>query len=239
MTSSKQKIAIDIDGVLADMHSPVFKKMGLRISANDVRTWDFFELLRVDRQMFWETYKRVWSEEYKLIPLVIEDSPRIIAELRRNFEVHIMTNRPRQTFSGTVLWLKFHRIEYDKLIVFPPLTDKTQYIYGYLFLVDDNPAYAHDERVILFDRPWNQCVNAKRIKSLRELLDLLPSLPSPSPPQRGWRGVTGLPWGPPPGVLGGKADGPAGALLSGVVLEAAAGCPACLSPPGETGTEMR
>jgi len=191
--SNEPKIAVDVDGVLADIYSPIFKRMGLPYTWEDVREWDFFDDLHVDRQTFWDAYKKLWSEEYKLIPLVEKDAPHIIAELRRrHFEIHIMCNRPRQTVSGTVLWLRFHRIEYDKLIVFPPLTDKTKYLNDYLFLVDDNLAYACG-KVILFDRPWNQCVNARRIRSLQELLDILPSL---SPPQRGWRGATGLPWGP-------------------------------------------
>jgi 5'(3')-deoxyribonucleotidase len=182
--TNKPKIAIDVDGVLADVYSPIFKRMGLPYTWEDVRKWDFFDELNVDRQTFWFAYKKLWSEEYKLIPLVEEDSPQIIAELRRNFEVHIMTNRPKEAFAGTLLWLRSHRIKYDKLVVFPPLTDKTEHLDGYLYLVDDNPAYAHDEKVILFDRPWNRTINAKRrIRSLRELLDLLDN--PLTPPQRG------------------------------------------------------
>jgi 5'(3')-deoxyribonucleotidase len=180
----KPKIAIDVDGVLADMHTACFKRLGLNLSSEDVKEWDFFDDLGIDRQQFWETYKKIWSQEYQLIPLIEMDAPTTITKLREKFEIHVMSCRPRETYSGTILWLKAHRIEYDKLILFPPLTDKTIHLDGYLFLIDDNPAYAHDEKVILFDRPWNRTVNAKRrIRSLRELLEIVELLDTP--PQRG------------------------------------------------------
>jgi 5'(3')-deoxyribonucleotidase len=180
-----KKIAIDIDGVLADMHSPIFKRMGLPYTWEDVRRWDFFEELHVDRQKFWAIYKEIWGQQYQLIPLIEADAPATIAKLREAFEVHIVSSRPRETFSGTILWLKLRGIEYDRLLLLPPQIDKTEVIGNdILFLVDDNPAFVRDERVILFDRPWNQGVNAKRrIRSLKELLDILPAIESP--PQRG------------------------------------------------------
>jgi 5'(3')-deoxyribonucleotidase len=183
---SKPRIAIDIDGVLANIYDPIFKELRLDYTSDDVRKWDFFDELNVDRQKFWDTYKKLWSEKFYLIPLIEKDSPKILAELRRSFEIHIMPSRPKGTRLGTLQWLEYHRIGYDKIIFLPPSADKTKILSldDYLCLVDDNPAFAKDERVILFDQPWNQGVNAKRrIRSLKELLDILPAIESP--PQRG------------------------------------------------------
>jgi 5'(3')-deoxyribonucleotidase len=179
---NKPKVAIDIDGVLADMHTPCFRLIGLPYTWRDVEVWDFFEELKVDRQAFWDAYKRIWSEQYHLIPLIEDDAPTTITKLREKFEVHIISTRPKETFSGTVLWLKLRGIEYDRLLLLPPQIDKTEVIGNdILFLVDDNPSYGRHPKVIIYDRPWNRCVEArKRIRSLRELLEIVES-----PPQRG------------------------------------------------------
>ena len=133
---TKLKIAIDVDGVLADMHTPCFQLLGLKLTSDDVKRWDFFEDLQIDRRQFWETYKRLWKEHYEMIPLIEEEAATIIAKLREKFEVHIVTSRPEETYSGTILWLKYRGITYDKIILLPPLADKTEYIEEYLFLVD-------------------------------------------------------------------------------------------------------
>jgi len=183
--SNKPKIAVDVDGVLADVYSPIFQMIGLPYTWEDVKKWDFFDELGVDRQNFWKTYKKLWSEKFHVIPLIEKDSPKILAELRRSFEIHIMPSRPKGTRLGTLQWLEYHRIGYDKIIFLPPSADKTKMLSldNYLCLVDDNPAFVKDERVILFDQPWNQGVFARRIRSLKELFDIL--LAIESPPQRG------------------------------------------------------
>jgi uncharacterized HAD superfamily protein len=179
--SNKLKIAVDVDGVLANVYDPIFKELGLDYTSDDVRKWDFFDELGVDRQNFWKTYKKLWSEKFHLIPLIEEDASAMIRELRRCFEVHIMSCRFRTTFIGTLMWLQQYNIEYDGLVFLPPSADKTKYLDNYLVLVDDNPAYSHHEKVILYDRPWNRYVEAKRrIRSLRELLEIVDA-----PPQRG------------------------------------------------------
>jgi len=184
---NKPKIAIDIDGVLADMHNPIFETLKLNYTGDDVKVWDFFEELKVDRQAFWDAYKRIWSEQYHLIPLIEKDAPTTVTKLREKFEVHIVTSRPKETHSGTISWLKYRGITYDKIILLPPLTDKTEYIVDYLFLVDDNPNLAsRSNKVILYDRPWNRGVSGvRRIRSLQELLEIVDAI-AESPPQRGW-----------------------------------------------------
>jgi hypothetical protein len=38
----RPKIALDIDGVLADIHTAVFRRLGLNLRGEDIRVWDFF-----------------------------------------------------------------------------------------------------------------------------------------------------------------------------------------------------
>jgi uncharacterized HAD superfamily protein len=119
------------------------------------------------------TYTELWSQQYQLIPLIEEDSPQLLEELRTKYEVHIVTTRPKETYQGTMEWLKLRGINFDEIRLLPPKTDKAQFK-EYLFIIDDDPALALRDpaRVVLFDRPWNRTVHGRRIRSLKELLSL-------------------------------------------------------------------
>jgi 5'(3')-deoxyribonucleotidase len=171
----KAVIAIDIDGVLADIHSIVIqkifqKKLGLKTTPTPTK-WDFFDEIGITRKEFWRTYIELWSKEYDVIPLIEPDAPTIIAELRKTFSVAIVSSRPKETWFGTVLWLRLRGIQYDGLRLLPPKTDKASEEYN--IIVDDNPELAQRcKNVIIYDRPWNRGIDGVRIRSLKELLTL-------------------------------------------------------------------
>jgi uncharacterized HAD superfamily protein len=164
-------IAIDVDGVLADIHSAVFKKLGLNLTIENITKYDFFDDLGVPRKTFWMTYKELWSQQYQVIPLIEPDAPTIIAELRKTFSIAIVSSRPKETWIGTASWLRLRGIQYDELRLLPPKTDKATLEYS--IIVDDNPELAQRcKNVIVYDRPWNRTVHGRRIRSLKELLSL-------------------------------------------------------------------
>jgi len=164
-------VAVDIDGVLADTHSAVFRKLGLNLTIENITKYDFFDEIGITRKEFWRTYKELWSQQYQVIPLIEPDAPTIIAELRKTFSIAIVSTRPKETWSGTVAWLKLRGIQYDELRLLPPKTDKATLEYS--IIVDDNPELAQRcKNVIVYDRPWNRTVHGRRIRSLKELLSL-------------------------------------------------------------------
>ena len=120
-------VAIDIDGVLADTHSAVFRKLGLNLTIENITKYDFFDEIGITRKEFWRTYKELWSQQYQLIPLIEEDSPQFLKELRTKCEVHIVTTRPKETYQGTMEWLKLRGINFDEIRLLPPKTDKAQF----------------------------------------------------------------------------------------------------------------
>jgi len=169
----RNMIAIDIDGVLADIHSVVIqkiqKKLGLKETPPTPTKWDFFDEIGITKKDFWRAYIELWSQEYQLIPLIEPDAPTIVAELRKTFRIAIVSTRPKETWSGTVAWLKLRGIQYDELRLLPPKTDKATLEYS--IIVDDNPELAQRcKNVIIYDRPWNRTVHGRRIRSLKELL---------------------------------------------------------------------
>jgi len=165
----RNMIAIDVDGVLADIHSVIIQKLGLK--APTPTKWDFFDEIGITKKDFWRAYIELWSQEYQLIPLIEPDAPTIVAELRKTFRIAIVSTRPKETWSGTVAWLKLRGIQYDELRLLPPKTDKATLEYS--IIVDDNPELAQRcKNVIVYDRPWNRTVHGRRIRSLKELLSL-------------------------------------------------------------------
>jgi 5'(3')-deoxyribonucleotidase len=168
----RPKIAVDIDGVLADIHTAVFRRLGLNLRAEDIRVWDFFEELGLERRVFWDAYRELWSRDYRSIPLIEESAPQTIAALRERYVVDIVSCRPTDTWAGTAEWLRWRGIGYDDLRLLPPKAEKTE-LREYIFFVDDNPNMALRDRgrVIIYDRPWNRGIEGvRRIRSLMELI---------------------------------------------------------------------
>jgi 5'(3')-deoxyribonucleotidase len=172
------KIAIDVDGVLADIHTAIFNYLKLPYKVEDIKKWDFFEDLGIEPKTFWNAYKKLWTEHYEDIPLIDEDSPIVIEKLMRRHIVDIVTCKPVETVGGAVRWLYFRKIPFNDFVFLRPSDDKLK-IKKYNLFVDDNPKMARSRRVVIFDRPWNRNVlrakilGIKRIYSLRDLLQLL------------------------------------------------------------------
>jgi len=168
------KIAVDVDGVLADIHTAVFQVLGLPYTWRDVKRWDFFEDLGIDKQDFWDAYRYVWDKRWDLIRLVDPDAVTVLQKLSKYHRIDIVTCRDKNLMRGTAIWLALKRIPYDNLVILPPKCDKSQ-LKDYDVIIDDNPELVKDPRLILFVRPWNEHVarGVRRIYSFKDLYYLI------------------------------------------------------------------
>ena len=165
------KIAVDVDGVLADIHTPVFRELGLPYTWKDVKAWDFYNKMKgLNKEKYMEAYRKVWKQKWHDIQLIDPEAPAVLKDLFKRHRIDIVTSREKDLEPPTVLWLVWKRIPFVDIVLVPPGADKTELEFYDLF-VDDNPEMAKDrERVILFDRPWNSGVPfVRRIKKFREL----------------------------------------------------------------------
>jgi len=165
------KIAIDVDGVLADIHTAVFKDLGLSYTWKDVKVWHFYNKLKgLTKQKYMEAYKRVWKIKWQDIQLIDPEAPAVLKDLSKRHRIDIVTCREKELEPTTLLWLVWKRIPFVDIVLVPPDSDKTELGFYDLF-VDDNPEMAKDrDRVILFDRPWNRKVPfVRRIRRFKEL----------------------------------------------------------------------
>jgi len=156
------KIAIDVDGVLADIHTAVFRHLGLPYTASDVKRWDFFDDFEgLNKEKFWEAYHYLWDRRWDLIELVDPECVSVLNRIAKFHRIDVVTCRDKSLLRGTAIWLALKRIPYENLIILPPKSDKSK-VDGYDIIVDDNPAMAKDQRTILFVRPWNEKVRGVR-----------------------------------------------------------------------------
>jgi uncharacterized HAD superfamily protein len=169
------KIALDVDGVLADIHTAVFRYLGMPYTYEDVKRWDFFnDFEGLNAEIFWDTYRKLWSQRWDLIRLVDIDCVEVLRDLSKRHRIDVVTCRDRDLVRGTCIWLALKRIPYEDFVLLPPGGDKTR-LDKYDLFIDDNPAMAKDrKRLILFDRPWNRGVRSvRRIRRFRELYEYL------------------------------------------------------------------
>jgi uncharacterized HAD superfamily protein len=165
------KIAVDVDGVLADIHTAIFKYLGMPYTYRDVKRWDFFnDFDGLNATVFWDTYRKLWSQRWDLIPLVDVDCVEVLRDLSKRHRIDVVTCRDMDLVRGTCIWLALKRIPYEDFVVLPRDGDKTR-LDKYDLFIDDNPAMVKDRnRLILFSRPWNRIVSGvRRVESFRDL----------------------------------------------------------------------
>lgn len=137
-------IAVDLDGVLADIHRPTADR-------SDRLTWE-----QVASRNFtdedWDEYRHVsqnlWHNHWDQIPLVEEGVVEEMERLAQQHTVTILTHRCNVD-SSIEQWLADNGIHYHELIA----THEDKETFGYDFYIDDNPLEA---RHLLRDQPWNR-----------------------------------------------------------------------------------
>ena len=71
------RIGIDIDGTLAEPMELLCKKYGIEIPS----TWNFFNTNEITEQQFLRDFESIWKNDWKTIPLIEQDAPKIMNSL--------------------------------------------------------------------------------------------------------------------------------------------------------------
>ncbi len=172
------RIAVDVDGVLADI-MPVWiqvynRKYGATISPEQVSTWDFYDTIGIIRAEFFKIFSEAWSK-WPHIKATEENLPEKLTMYRNLGQVDIVTGRSKETLSSVKSWLKLKGIPYDRFVAVSPRSSKAALKYD--LYVDDAPKLAiaaaeMRKYVLLYDQPWNRGVNdneyVTRIRNLTE-----------------------------------------------------------------------
>jgi uncharacterized HAD superfamily protein len=179
------KIALDVDGVLADIIlvwiNEYNKKYGKSISKETIRHWDFWRELGVDKDEFYYQLSNCWSQ-WKEVPPMEKDIANAVNELHSVGTVDIVTARDHASTKYVINWLEHNSIKYNEYVAVPDGRDKANLDYD--VFIDDSPHNAvrmasRDRNVLLYDQPWNKSVDDTkivRIKRLAEATEIISNL---------------------------------------------------------------
>ncbi len=189
----QKKIALDIEGVMADIHTIFVKNYNsinrTNFYVDHITNWDFKNTeFEITSDKFSEYVKNMWYKNWEEIPPIeenLEKKTRLLSDL---YTLDIVTNCVAVDGSNKgdlckinlLKWLEKYNIHYNKFI---PLNNrKSKANLDYNYFIDDSPILAGEietngKFMFLYDRPWNKHIkenlHIKRIFSLSEIVDFL------------------------------------------------------------------
>jgi len=184
---TKQRIAMDVDGVLANVSAAVLGRVSLEVgrpvTLADVTSWNWLSRFGLSDDYFARTYCDLW-EVYP--PDAVEPYERRVGEymdaLCKDNQVDIVTGHNESSRHAVETWLKSHRIPYHDLIMHGCFVSKAGLAYD--VIVDDSPSLAKkiaaDPRgrlLFLFDQLYNRDIPSSpavmRVVSLNDVIQHL------------------------------------------------------------------
>lgn len=173
------KIAVDVDGTLADIHTPFIEELNKNHEANtrldDITDYDFataFDHIDLATEEIVKVLQEIWHSETEIKP-IDENAASIISKLSENNQIDIVT--ANEAHEPIRIWLEKNSIPHENFI--HSTFDKHNLDYD--IFVDDNPRLAkrEPEKTILFERPWNENnEHPHRIESFDELPQMIERL---------------------------------------------------------------
>ena len=133
------KIALDVDGVLADVIESWLKysnSIRPKLSKNDITDWDFWKKFQINRFDFYEELSSCWKN-WKTIPPTEKNISKNTKKLLEFGQVDIVTAREKSTDEFVKQWLKLHDVSFDNYVSVVDGTFKAELDYD-LFIDDKN-----------------------------------------------------------------------------------------------------
>lgn len=156
------RIALDMDGTLADAIDTVFQHMGVDATQDDVTSWDW-PVEQFGADAFLDAFDYTWANKWQDIAPAENRLYNTVRELVTDFHVDIVTAQPNHdgVTNGKRQWLDQHSIPYNEIVPVP--RDKTKADLDYDVFIDDKPhlparvnAKQPDATVLVRDRPHNR-----------------------------------------------------------------------------------
>lgn len=144
------RIALDLDGVLADLHGAMIQRTPY--TQSDFEQWD-----KPNYNTFVHEASRIWSNHWDEISSVEHNVDMKTAQLARDHHVDIVTNTVGPNDS-VEKWLDKHGVQFESIVrPYNHGGDKADLDYD--AYIDDKPGMAGNVAVLyLRDQLWNQHV---------------------------------------------------------------------------------
>lgn len=152
-----KKIAVDVEGVLADSYTFVRGT----IPEENMQTWGFES--DEMKELFLDTLTDGWHNEWEEIGLVTSSAPHAVRILHQLYDVDIVTARTNAD-EEIIQWLEMNNVPYEGFVSTKTYKERL----GYDIYIDDNPHMAGENiELYLHDQPWNKHVDPKnRVNSV-------------------------------------------------------------------------
>jgi hypothetical protein len=177
------KIALDVDGVLADVIVPWLNYNNTirpKISKSDITDWDFWKNHEINPYDFYAELSSCWKN-WNSIPPTEENLSSVTKNLLEIGQVDIVTARERSTDSFVKNWLDHHNISFDNYVSVIDGPMKADLDYD--VFIDDSPLNAlkflkNNKQVILYTQPWNKHISENKIHRISILSEAVEKIKS-------------------------------------------------------------
>lgn len=161
------KIAIDLDGVLADASKIWIRllneKFNIVVTKSDVNKWDFWKKINISKQAFENTLNEAW-EEWSTVEETEINLCQKVRTIRNLGKTNLVTARNEKTMNNVMKWLRKNKIEFDNIIVVDEFYSKAKLDYD--VFIDDSPIQimeiANSKKLaLIYNQPWNSNVKER------------------------------------------------------------------------------
>jgi uncharacterized HAD superfamily protein len=170
-SDARLRIAVDLDGVLADTMVIFCRILNNRHSANFTAAsfvqWNAWEIAHISKDEFFRTLDEAWFE-WEKIPPVEEEIGMRVTRICAIGRVDIVTGRSQDTIQAAKSWLEKYEVPYEGFV--RTLNTGAKADLSYDVFIDDSAdlmslvAGSSDRWGILYTQPWNK--NAKEMESI-------------------------------------------------------------------------
>lgn len=165
MSVNRLRIAVDLDGVLAESMlvwcERANKEFGTKLKMDDLDSWASWKKLEMSKDDFYRILDESW-EDWKQVP---PTEPRLaskVSQIHRFGDIDVVTGRSKRTEESAISWVEHQKIRYRQFVRVAGWRDKI--VLNYDVYIDDAPdlmrlvSQSPLSWAILYDRPWNRNV---------------------------------------------------------------------------------
>jgi uncharacterized HAD superfamily protein len=184
MTKRKLRVAVDLDGVLANTIATfctiLNKRYSTHYTVESFDRWNAWQNAQITEDEFFRTLDEAWFD-WKNIPPMEENLSEKVSVLGKFGRIDIVTGRSPETVPYANSWLEEHHIPFDSFIRTQSTNAKVKLNYD--LFIDDSAALMAliastlDSYGILYTQPWNRAApEMPRIIRVQRWIEIPPIL---------------------------------------------------------------
>jgi 5'(3')-deoxyribonucleotidase len=165
VSRNRLKIAVDLDGVLAESMQVWCQKANeefdLSLKMEDLDSWSSWKKFGISKDDFYRILDESW-QDWKRVPPTEPGIANKVARIGKFGDVDVVTGRSKTTEQAAINWVQHQKIRYRHFVRVAGWRDKP--ILNYDVYIDDAPdlmplvSHSPLSWAILYDRPWNRSV---------------------------------------------------------------------------------